>query len=94
MQRELNFNAPSSGGYETWLRQRQALIGQLTDQLGLPIGKQVEVWLKGGVMLRGKLGIKEDTIRWSETFKPVGIELTIGNASFPPSQIESCVRLD
>ena len=94
MQPELNFNAPSSGGYELWLKQRQALIAHLIDQLGLPIGRQVELWLKDGVMLRGKLTVREESIHWSETNKATGIELMIGNVSFPVGQIASCLRTD
>lgn len=94
MQPELNFNTPSSGGYELWLKQRQSLVAHLTHQLGLPIGHQAEVWLKDGVMLRGKLTIREETIRWSDDNKAAGVELVIGQVSFPLAHIESCVRLD
>jgi len=94
MQPDLNFNAPNSGGYELWLRQRQSLIAHLTDQLGYPIGRQVEVWLQGGVRLRGNLTVREESIHWSTDHKAVGVELGIGQVYFPISQIESCVRLD
>jgi hypothetical protein len=94
MQPELNFNAPSSGGYELWLRQRQSLIAHLTDQLGFPIGREVEVWLQGGIRLRGTLTVREESIHWSNENKAVGVELAIGQVYFPISQIESCVRLD
>jgi hypothetical protein len=94
VQPELNFNAPSSGGYELWLKQRQSFIADITDRLGYPIGHRVEVWLKGGVMLRGKLAVREETIHWSEVRKGVGIELAIGRTTFPIAHIDSCVRLD
>src|SRR4026207_1551534 len=94
VQPELNFNAPSSGGYELWLKQRQSLIFHLTDQLGLPLDRQVELWLKDGLMLRGKLTVREESIHWSDTNKAVGIELAIGKVSFSTGQIASCVRVD
>ena len=94
MQPDLNFSAPNSGGYELWLRQRQSLIAHLTDQLGYPIGRQVEVWLQGGVRLRGKLTVREESIHWSADNQAIGVELGIGQVYFPIGQIESCVRLD
>ena len=94
MQPDLNFNASNLGGYELWLRQRQSLIAHLTDQLGYPIGQHVEIWLQGGVRLRGKLTVREESIHWSADNEAVGVEHGIGQVYFPINQIESCVRTD
>ncbi len=93
-QRELNFDAPSSdAGYEKWVTGRRVLVQELARRIHLPLDHQVEVWLTGGLRLRGKLQLKnqllfieEETVRH--------LELMVDHVPFTLREMESCVRLD
>jgi hypothetical protein len=55
-QGQFNFDAgESQTGHTHWLEGRQMAAEALARQMNLPLGHQVEVWLHGGVRLRGKL---------------------------------------
>jgi len=74
-----------SDGYGAWLRQREDEMREMARQLGLPLGHSVEVWLKDGTLLKGRLLLRGDNKDW---------ELVIGRVGFSPTEIESCVRLN
>ncbi len=77
-QTELRFEAGTSpNGYQTWQEQRRASLRQLASQLGLPIGHDVEVWLRDGIVLKGKLRLREELI-WIDEERNNHIELVIG----------------
>jgi len=85
--------SPGIDGYLTWQQQRQDSANRLGQIHGLPLNRQVEIVLKGGVRLRGKLRLKEELLFVEE--KPTdGIELVVDNVAFRPGEIESCLRLD
>ncbi len=94
MQGEFNFQAEGDGsGYTKWLAGRSLAAHELARRINLPIGHDVEVWLYGGIRLRGKLRlqekilfIKEDHVRH--------LPLRIDRATFTYREMESCVRLD
>jgi hypothetical protein len=92
-QGELNFEASGNSGVASWLAVRNLTAKELAQRLQLPLGRQVEVWLQGGVMLRGMLSLKESLL-----FVPEGsarhLVLRIGHADFTYREIESCVALD
>jgi len=93
-QPELPFDAPvPPGGYEFWLAQRREAKSELARRLGLPLGHQVEVWLRREVRLRGRLDLEEEKLFLPEGNDP-HLRLTIGHASFEAGEIESCVRMD
>ena len=63
MQSQFNFDSPSSdAGYVQWLAGRQLAARELAQKIGLPLGHPVEVWLYGGVRLRGKLRLQEEML--------------------------------
>jgi hypothetical protein len=93
-QPELSFDAPEpQGGYDRWQQDRQAAKRELAQRLGLPLGHQVEVWLRGEVRLRGRLDLAEEKLFVPEGNDP-HLRLAIGRTSFEAGEIESCVRTD
>ena len=72
-------------GYGAWQREREEEMREMARQLGLPLGHSVEVWLKDGTLLKGRLLVRGGNGDW---------ELVIGRVGFSASEIESCVRLD
>jgi hypothetical protein len=65
----------------------------LARKLGLPLGNQVEVWLKNGVLLRCKLELAESVLLL-DTIDERKLKLMIGRADFMYSDLDSCVRMD
>ena len=56
LQSELGFGEDGSNeGYTRWLLGRKVATEILARKMGLPLGHEVEVWLIGGLRLRGKL---------------------------------------
>src|SRR5580765_7066858 len=60
-QRELNFGTrgASEEGYKNWLAIRQLAVEDVAKRMNLPLGHEVEVWLTGGIRLRGRLRLQE-----------------------------------
>jgi len=85
--------AAAKNGIEAWRQQRRDEEAELARTLGLPIGREAEVWLAGGVRLRGKLLCAEEMLARSQ-LNAENARFTIGKIRFAFSEIESCVRLD
>jgi hypothetical protein len=93
-QREFNFKkAQSESGYTEWLTCRRVAAEALARQMNLPIGHQVEVWLLGGVRLRGRMRLKEEVL-FIEEDRARHLELMVDQVPFTYREMESCVRLD
>jgi len=93
-QGELNFdNSGTSQGYERWLTGRQVAVEQLARKLNLPLGHEVEIWLYGGIRLRGKLKLSEEMLFLDEE-RARHLELLVDRVRFTYREMESCVRLD
>lgn len=93
-QREFNFKTrQSESGYTEWLASRRVAVEALARRMNLPIGHQVEVWLSGGVRLRGKMRLKEEVL-FIEEDRVRHLELLIDHVGFTYRDMESCVRLD
>ena len=93
-QSELPFDSSAANpGYDDWPAARRAAKLELGKRLGLPLGHQVELWLRGNVRLRGRLELAEEKL-----FLPEGndahLPLAIGRTVFEAGEIESCVRMD
>ena len=85
-QAELGFgDAGQSNGYQLWVQERAKEMQAMARRLGLPLGHAVEVWLKDGTLLQGRLLVRGDATKW---------ELVVGRVGFSVSEIESCVRTD
>lgn len=93
-QSELNFEAGSTEqGYTRWLTGRQVAVELLARRLNLPLGHQVEVWLYGGIRLRGKLRLSEEMLVIDEE-RARHMELFVDRVAFAYREMESCLRLD
>jgi hypothetical protein len=79
-QSEFSFGAgETEQGYTQWLTGRRVAAEELARRIHLPLGHQVEVWLYGGVRLRGRLRLQEEWLFIDEEHI---------------RHLESCVRLD
>jgi hypothetical protein len=72
-------------GYQLWVQEREKEMQAMARRLGLPLGHSVEVWLKDGTLLQGRLLLRGDATKW---------ELVVGRVGFAVGEIESCVRTD
>ena len=93
-QGELDFGSVSADdGYSRWLAQRKLAVAEMARQMNLPLGHQVEVWLVGGILLRGKLQLQEERLFWgNDDAQHLG--LVVDHVPFTIREMESCVRLD
>jgi len=80
-------------GYAQWLTTRRMAAGELARKMNLPLGHQVEVWLYGGVRLRGLLRLREEVL-FIEEEHVRHLELMVDHVAFTYREMESCVRLD
>jgi hypothetical protein len=94
VQGEFDFTSGSVGeGYTRWRAQRKLAIGEMARQVNLPLDHQVEVWLVGGVRLRGKLQLQEGRLfLGNDDAQHLG--LMVDHVPFSIREMESCVRLD
>ena len=95
MQGELNFesrsvNAPDA--LQSWREQRRRDLTELAGKLGLPLGQKVEVWLKCGIRLRGRLEFHEELLVMSGATL-ANSEFQVDGTGFTYSEMESCVRI-
>ena len=66
---------------------------ELARRVGLPIGHDVEVWLRGGIRLRGKLQLQEQVLMIEED-RLRHLEMTVDHVPFTYRDMESCTRTD
>ena len=93
-QSEFSFDPDASEeGHTRWLFSRRMAVEILARKMNLPLGHQVEVWLYGGIRLRGQLRLKEEAM-FIEEDKVRHLELTVDHVPFTYREMESCVRLD
>jgi hypothetical protein len=94
MQGEFNFESSGeSPGHAKWLAGRRMAAEELARQMNLPLGHHVEVWLYGGVRLRGQLRLQEEVL-FVEEERVRHLALKIDRVVFSYREMESCVRLD
>jgi hypothetical protein len=96
MNLQSQFDFSSSGtaaGYSNWLAGRQVSVQALARRLNLPVGHEVEVWLRGDVRLKGKLRLQEENLLLEEEAIR-HLELQVDRVRFRAGELERCVRLD
>ena len=92
-QLEMRFGAdPKEQGYNRWQEQRRQALERLTRKMGLPLNHPVEIWLKGGIRLRGVLRLKVEQL-FIEERRDMRLELTVDGVSFVATEVESWVRM-
>lgn len=83
---EFGFGGGGQGdGYRVWMQRREEEMREKARRLGLPLGHMVEIWLKDGTLLKGRLLLREQGSNW---------ELLVGQVGFAVGEIEACVRMD
>ena len=93
-QGQFNFGAGGSeDGLDRWQADRRRAMRALARKMNLPVDHEVEVWLRGGVLLRGKLRLRDELL-FVEEDRIHELELAIDKATFKKGDIESCVRMD
>jgi len=93
-QSEFNFTASNGeAGYTEWINSRRIAVAELAHRMNLPLEHQVEVWLIGGVRLRGKLRLAQETLFIDEE-RVRHLDLQVDHVRFTYREMESCVRLD
>lgn len=93
-QGQLNFETEGSEqGYTQWLVGRRVTAKALARRMGLPLGHLVEVWLYGGVRLRGELRLKEELL-FIEEDHIRHLQLVVDHVAFAYREMESCISLD
>ena len=93
-QSEFNFGVgETEQGYTQWLAGRRVAAEELARRVHVPLGHQVEVWLYGGVRLRGKLRLREEQLLIEEEHIR-HLEFVVDRVAFAYREMESCVRLD
>ena len=94
LQGEFGFQAGGSeAGYAQWVVVRQMASDEAARRLNLPVGREAEVWLRGGIRLRGKLRLLNDLL-FVEESQVRNLALTLDGVPFIYAEIESCVALD
>ncbi|MGI8604064.1 MAG: hypothetical protein ACR2OZ_13880 [Verrucomicrobiales bacterium] len=93
IQPELDLDAPAgsgTAGWEHWRAERDRQMFELSKQMGLPLGRQVEIELVNGPVLRGRLLLDSP-----ELFLPsrgyTQVRLRIGRAVFEAAHVSQCV---
>jgi hypothetical protein len=95
VQGEFDFALQSANGpdaLEMWRERRRRDLMEIARKIGLPLGQKVEVWLKCGIRLRGRLEFHEELLFMSTTTLS-NAEFQVDETAFTYSEMESCVRL-
>lgn len=93
-QLELSFDSQDPrDGVEAWRRERARAKASLARSLGLPLDHPVEVWLAGGIRLRGVLRLHQEEL-FGPAEKRAKVRLQVDGVVFEQAEIESCVRVD
>jgi hypothetical protein len=93
-QLEITFDSGlANSGFQSWLNARRLAMTALAQRLGLPLGRPVEIWLKGDIRLSGLLQLAEPPLFVDER-RNGELELRVDRCTFTPRDIEACVCLD
>lgn len=82
-----------ASGLDRWHQERQRALGELALQLGLPLGHCVDLQLRDGTRLHGRLLLADDNL-WIEPERDVHRLLRIDRCTFTAAEVEVCVRVD
>jgi hypothetical protein len=94
LQGQLDFGANGAEeGYANWVAVRRLALEAAAQKLNLPLGHPTEIWLRGGIRLRGKLALASE-ILFVEEDRLRGLKLILDGVTFSYAEIESCLRLD
>jgi hypothetical protein len=80
-------------GYTEWIALRQLGVEAAAQKLNLPLGHPSEVWLRGGIRLRGTLRLANEVLFIEESRIP-DLALVVDGVTFTYAEMESCLRQD
>jgi hypothetical protein len=91
--------ASSGVGFEKWREEQRERLHKFAVRLGLPLGKEVELTLHNGTVLRGELRLSSAGNRKipsgaSDRVLRNHLRLEIKRADFTAADVASCVRVD
>jgi hypothetical protein len=90
----LNFDSDNcQQGHTAWQQQRQQALLKLSCNLGLPLGRKVEVWLRNEIRLVGTLRLQEEQLFIPDDRTP-DLQFVVDNVPFRVGEMNSCVALD
>jgi len=93
----LDFEKPmpdgAQDGLNSWRQAREEHLRALASKRGLPLGHVVELTMKHGPVLRGKLVLSEEML-FVEITRVEQMTFRIDGVLIKTGDIESCVRLD
>ena len=94
-QGEFDFAATGNAtdGLAEWRAEFDRSKRELAAAMGLPLDRPVEVWLRGGIRLKGVLRLHENRL-FVDSKRDFSLELVVDGVRFTAAEIESCVRLD
>ncbi len=93
-QTEFSFDSNGSAqGYRDWQEQRRAAARLLAVRLGLPLGRKVEVWLRGEIRLTGILRLREELL-FVPKEREASLQLIVDNVPFSVEEISSCACVE
>lgn len=93
---QLDFSFTSNAsvdGFDLWQEQRREGMRALARKLNLPLAREVEVWLKDNVRLRGVLRLHGEYLVLPDSGES-DLQLVVDGVSFTVGEMESCVRAD
>ncbi len=94
LQGELSFSSNGlEEGYTKWVALRQLAVEAAAQKLHLPVGHHAEVWLRGGIRLRGTLRLAHEVL-FIEESRFLDLTMVVDGVTFTYSELESCHRLD
>lgn len=80
-------------GFTKWIETQHRGAVEIAEKLGLPLNHPVEVWLRGGIRLTGKLRLAQELL-FIEEHKIRELPLVVNGVTFRYSEMDSCVRAD
>jgi hypothetical protein len=86
----LDFGSGSERGFLAWQEERRRQVHSLALQLGLPLGRHVEVRLFSGAVLCGRLHLSDEEL-WLPTTPDNITNIYVGNTLIRRQDIDSCV---
>ena len=90
----MDFHAGGAAdGHAKWVALRKMGAEAAARQLNLPVGHRAEVWLRGGIRLRGTLRLVNEVL-FIEEERIRQLALALDGVTFTYAEMESCVRLD
>jgi hypothetical protein len=92
IQSEFDFQRAGKDGLLLWREEFRKQQRKLARELNMPLGREVEVWLRDGLRLRGELRFADPLLLPAQcTLENTKFE--VGGVAFAFAEMEGCVSL-